>query len=102
VGAFRPRESGGLVASNERSFVLIDDAGSVQDLGELWSSTRLRMNDGGCDPQRRFYCGSMTFSGDSPEGVLYRLSPDGQVEAVLDNLFIPNLGVSCGWLRTRG
>ncbi|WP_277051377.1 SMP-30/gluconolactonase/LRE family protein [Ruania albidiflava] len=90
VGAFRPRESGGLVASNERSFVLIDEAGSVQDLGELWSSTRLRMNDGGCDPQGRFYCGSMTFSGDSPEGVLYRLSPDGQVEAVLDNLFIPN------------
>lgn len=90
VGAFRPRESGGLVASNERSFVLIDEAGSVQDLGELWSSTRLRMNDGGCDPQGRFYCGSMTFSGDSPEGVLYRLSPDRQVEAVLDNLFIPN------------
>ncbi|HLS62781.1 MAG TPA: SMP-30/gluconolactonase/LRE family protein [Ruania sp.] len=90
VGAFRPREGGGLVAGNERSFVLIDEVGSVQDLGDLWSSTRLRMNDGGCDPQGRFYCGSMVFSGDAPEGVLYRLSPDGQVDVVLDKLFIPN------------
>lgn len=90
VGAFRPRLGGGLVASNERSFVLIDQHGAVEDLGALWSSDRLRMNDGGCDPQGRFYCGSMTFSGASPEGVLYRLSPGGQVDAVLRNLYIPN------------
>lgn len=90
VGAFRPRSGGGLVASNERSFVLIDQDGSVDDLGALWSSDRLRMNDGGCDPRGRFYCGSMTFAGDSPEGVLYRLTPGGQVDAVLHNLYIPN------------
>lgn len=90
VGAFRPRVAGGLVAANERSFVLIDEAGQVEDLGDIWTSDRLRMNDGGCDPQGRFYCGSMTFAGDTPEGVLYRLSPGGQVDAVMGGLYTPN------------
>lgn len=90
VGAFRPREAGGLVASNERSFVLIDAAGAVEDLGPVWTSERLRMNDGGCDPQGRFYCGSMTYAGDMPEGVLYRLSPGGRVDAVMAGLYTPN------------
>lgn len=90
VGAFRPRTDGGLVAAAERSFVLVDADGSVEDLGEVWSSDRLRMNDGGCDPQGRFCCGSMTYAGDSPEGVLYRLSPGGRVDAVMGGLRTPN------------
>ncbi|GAA2107427.1 SMP-30/gluconolactonase/LRE family protein [Microlunatus panaciterrae] len=90
VGAFRPRVGGGLVAAAERSFVLVDPGGSRRDLGELWSDTGIRMNDGGCDPQGRFYCGSMPSAGDRPVGVLYRLDTDGRVTPVLEDLSCPN------------
>lgn len=90
VGAFRPRVGGGLVAAAERSFVLVEPDGTIRDLGDLWSDTNVRMNDGGCDPQGRFFCGSMTYSGSEPIGVLYRLDPDGTVTEILDGLRTPN------------
>lgn len=90
VGAFRPRVGGGLVAAAERSFVLVDPDGTRTDLGELWSDPGLRMNDGACDPLGSFLCGSMPRGGDRPDGVLYRLHPDGTIDEVLTGLTVPN------------
>ena len=39
--------------------MLADEDGTVHTLGELWADPSVRMNDGGCDPDGRFYCGSM-------------------------------------------
>src|SRR5262245_21126905 len=61
AAAFRPRRGGGTVAAVERGFVLIDPDGTVHHLPELWDDASIRMNEGGCDPQGRFYCGSMAY-----------------------------------------
>jgi sugar lactone lactonase YvrE len=86
----RPRSGGGAVIGVERGFALEDPAGTLTTLPELWSDTGVRMNEGGCDPDGRFYCGSMAY--DQPEGAasLYRLDPDGSVEVVLDSVTVSN------------
>jgi sugar lactone lactonase YvrE len=86
----RPRSGGGAVIGVERGFALEDPAGTLTTLPELWSDTGVRMNEGGCDPDGRFYCGSMAY--DQPEGAasLYRLDPDGSVEVVLDDVTVSN------------
>jgi len=63
AAAIRPRRQGGAVIGVERGFALEEADGSLTHLGELWSDTNVRMNEGGCDPDGRFYCGSMAYTG---------------------------------------
>jgi sugar lactone lactonase YvrE len=91
AAAMRPRVRGGLVVAIERGFALLDDAdGEVQPLGELWSDPSVRMNEGGCDPQGRFYCGSMAYDYAQGRGTLYRLDVDLSVSTVLESVTISN------------
>jgi sugar lactone lactonase YvrE len=90
VAALRPRRVGGAVLGIERGFALEDDDGTVTELGELWSDPSVRMNEGGCDPDGRFYCGSMAYDKTPGAGSLYRLDPDRSVELVVDGLTISN------------
>jgi len=55
----RPRTRGGAVIGVERGFVLEEPDGSLTALDEVWDDHRVSMNEGGCDPYGRFYCGSM-------------------------------------------
>lgn len=48
------------------------------------------MNDGGCDPQGRFYCGSMAYDATPGAGALFRLDPDLSVHRVLSGVTISN------------
>ena len=90
VGAFRPRAGGGLVAAALRSFVLVDADGTTTDLGELWSTDELRMNDGSTAPDGSFLCGSMQ-NGDPTGGAsLLRLGPDHSVSTVLTGVSVSN------------
>lgn len=89
AAALRPRRSGGMVLALERGFA-IDDTRSVRVLPELWTQSTIRMNDGGCDPQGRFYCGSMAYDSSPGQGALYRLDPDGAVHTVLTGVTISN------------
>ncbi len=50
----------------------------------------LRMNDGGCDPQGRFYVGSMAYDEREGAGTLYRFDPDGSATPVLAPVTISN------------
>ncbi|MGA8116934.1 MAG: SMP-30/gluconolactonase/LRE family protein [Actinocatenispora sp.] len=92
AAALRPRRAGGLVVAVERGFTLLgpDHDAPPQPLPELWSDTGIRMNDGGCDPQGRFYCGSMAYDEAPGRGTLYRLDPAGDAEPVLDGATISN------------
>jgi sugar lactone lactonase YvrE len=52
------------------------------------------MNDGACDPQGRFWAGSMAEDESAGAGALYRLGPDGSCGKILDGLTISN---GIGW-----
>ena len=52
------------------------------------------MNDGACDPQGRFWAGTLADDFRPGGGALYRLDHDGRVELMLDDLTISN---GLGW-----
>ena len=86
----RPRRDGGAVIGIERGFALEEPDGTVAALGELWADPSVRMNEGGCDPDGRFYCGSMAYDQRTGAASLYRLDPDGTARRVLDGLTVSN------------
>jgi sugar lactone lactonase YvrE len=86
----RPRRAGGAVQGIERGFALEELDGTITRLGDLWSGAEMRMNEGGCDPDGRFYCGSMAYDKRPGAGSLYRLDSDGTVTVVLDGVTISN------------
>jgi sugar lactone lactonase YvrE len=86
AAAWRPRAIGGTVVAVERGFSIPEEGWSV----EAWSDSGVRMNEGGCDPQGRFYCGSMAYDKRPGAGTLWRLDTDRSVHRVLDGLTISN------------
>ncbi|WP_249998305.1 SMP-30/gluconolactonase/LRE family protein [Actinoplanes sp. M2I2] len=90
AAVIRPRRAGGAVIGVERGFALEDADGAVTALPELWSDTGVRMNEGGCDPDGRFYCGSMAYDQTPGAARLYRLDPDGSVRVVLEGVTVSN------------
>jgi sugar lactone lactonase YvrE len=52
------------------------------------------VNDGACDPQGRFWAGTMAHDESPGAGVLYRLELDGTCTTVLAGLTISN---GIGW-----
>jgi sugar lactone lactonase YvrE len=91
VAALRPRLSGGFVYAVERGFALDDGIGTpVRTLPDLWTTDAVRMNEGGCDPDGRFYCGSMAYAETPGAASLYRLDPDGGVATILTDLTVSN------------
>ena len=69
AAAVRPRRGGGAVIGVERGFALEDADGTLTALPALWSDPDVRMNEGGCDPDGRFYCGSMAYDQISWRGI---------------------------------
>jgi sugar lactone lactonase YvrE len=92
VAALRPRRSGGWVLGTARGFALVDDLREPEKLEyvEAFTDPAIRMNDGGCDPQGRFYCGSMAYSQEPGKGTLYRLDPDRSVHEVFADVTVSN------------
>jgi sugar lactone lactonase YvrE len=91
VAALRPRSNGGAVLALQRGFALADASlGNVRSLGDLWSDPGVRMNDGDCDPNGCFYCGSMAYNETPGAGSLYRLDTKGNVNVVHTGVTISN------------
>ncbi len=86
----RPRRGGGAILGIERGFALEHPDGTITGLGDLWSGGDVRMNEGGCDPDGRFYCGTMAYDKRPGGGSLYRLDPTGEVTVVLEGVTISN------------
>ena len=76
-------------------FLFVDDDGSVRELAQPEAGrTDVRMNDGACDPQGRFWAGTMAYDESPGAGALYRLELDGSCTTVLTGLTISN---GIGW-----
>ncbi len=95
VGAVAPAIGGGYVLAAGTGFLYVDDAGRVEELAQPEAGrTDVRMNDGACDPQGRFWAGTMAYDEAPGAGVLYRLELDGTCTTVLTGLTISN---GIGW-----
>ena len=90
AAAIRPRRQQGAVMGVERGFAMEEADGTVPVLEELWAGDAVRMNEGGCDPDGRFYCGSMAYDKRPGAGAVYRLDPDGSIRLVLRDVTISN------------
>lgn len=90
VAAVRPRRGGGAVFGIERGFALEDPDGTLTRLPPLWDDEGVRMNEGGCDPDGRFHCGSMAYDQRPGAAGLYRLDPDGSTTTVLEGVTVSN------------
>lgn len=91
AAAIRGRKSGGYVIGVEHGFAFADqDFALITPGPEAFRNAGVRMNDGGCDPQGRFFCGSMDYESEQGAGTLYRLDTDLGVEIVLSDVTISN------------
>jgi sugar lactone lactonase YvrE len=94
VGAIAPIEGdeGWLLAAG-RGFAHLAPNGVLRYIVEV-APAQTRMNDAACDPQGRFWAGTLADDHHEGGGALYRLERDGRVEQVLDALTIAN---GLGW-----
>jgi sugar lactone lactonase YvrE len=91
AAAIRARRGGGYVLATENQFVLLGrNLIEQQQFPPVFTDPKIRMNDGGCDPQGRFYCGTMAYDETPGAGTLYRLDPDGSVHVTLREVTISN------------
>jgi sugar lactone lactonase YvrE len=90
AAAVRPRAGGGAVIGVERGFALEDPDGAVTHLPELWTGDAVRMNEGACDPDGRFWCGSMAYDQAPGAASLYRLDRDLSVQTMLTGVTVSN------------
>jgi sugar lactone lactonase YvrE len=95
VGAVAPVAAGGYVVAAGTGFLLVDPTATIRELAQPEAGRKgVRMNDGACDPQGRFWAGSMAYDESPGAGSLYRLELDGTCTTVLTGLTISN---GIGW-----
>jgi sugar lactone lactonase YvrE len=94
VGAIVPvhGDEGWLLAAG-RDFVQLSPDGSLSPVTRV-APAGTRMNDGACDPQGRFWAGTLANDFRAGGGSLYRLDGDGRTELMLRDLTISN---GLGW-----
>jgi sugar lactone lactonase YvrE len=90
VGAITPiaGDDGWLLAAG-RGFVHLHPDGTQRRILDV-APMGTRMNDAACDPQGRFWAGTLAHDHHPGGGALFRLDPDGRPDLVLDGLTIPN------------
>ena len=94
VGAIAPvQDDGGWLLAAGRGFAHLSPDGSLRPLAEV-APAGARMNDAACDPQGRFWAGTVAHDHHPGGGALYRLEGNGQTELVLGDLTISN---GLGW-----
>lgn len=79
VGCIAPVQGGGLVLALRSGIYLAREwGGPLHKLADApYDTSKLRFNDGKCDPQGRFWAGSLYEPKDQPLGVLYLLDGRG-------------------------
>lgn len=90
AAALRPRAGGGAAIAVERGFLLEEPDGTLRALPEVFGSPDVRFNEGGCDPDGRFYCGTTAYDQTPGAARLYRLDTELTVTTVLEGVTISN------------
>jgi sugar lactone lactonase YvrE len=91
VGCLVPRTAGGWVAALTDGFWTVGEDGTTTRLVDVQSDRPdLRFNDGKCDPQGRFWAGTMALDHRAGAGALYRLDPELSVHLMVDGVAISN------------
>lgn len=92
IGTVVPRESGGLILALENGVATFDPTSEtisfVVDPEAHISGNRF--NDGKCDPDGRFWAGTMSKEEEPNCGTLYCVHPDGRCEPKLRDLTVSN------------
>ncbi|MGJ9383185.1 SMP-30/gluconolactonase/LRE family protein [Salipaludibacillus sp. CF4.18] len=92
VGAAVVRESGDLLLAMRQGFYTYDIKSkkliAVHDPEP--NKTGNRFNDGKCDPQGRFWAGTMVLEGDSGQANLFKMDTDFSVEKIISGVTISN------------
>jgi sugar lactone lactonase YvrE len=102
VGAIVPRSAGGFIAAMQHGFALLEiERGGIEmktqpEKGLLAN----RFNDGKCDPEGRFWAGTMAFDETHQAGKLYMLDKDFQCMPKITNTTISN-GMAWNKAHTR-
>ncbi|WP_136707972.1 SMP-30/gluconolactonase/LRE family protein [Agromyces sp. H66] len=95
VGAIAPVEGDdGWILAAGRGFLHLRPDGALRTVLADVVDEGTRMNDAACDPQGRFWAGTLADDHHEGGGALYRLDRSGAVEVVLRNLTISN---GLGW-----
>ena len=96
VGAAAPWDDGTVLVALADALAAVDLAGgAVRPLARIpHARPGLRCNDGACDPQGRFWIGTMAEDLSPGAGALYRYDPDGSLRAVLTGVTLAN---GLGW-----
>jgi sugar lactone lactonase YvrE len=92
IGCFALRRSGGFVlALRDGIWQAGPDGKPARQLAAApYDTQRDRFNDGRCDPQGRFWVGSINEAQDTRSGVLVRLCSDASLARVVDDIVISN------------
>ena len=94
VGAVAPiHDDQGWLLATDRWFTYLSPNGELRPLAEV-APEGTRMNDAACDPQGRFWAGTLAHDQHPGGGALYRLDRSGHTELILDDLTISN---GLGW-----
>jgi sugar lactone lactonase YvrE len=95
IHAIAIRRGGGLVASLQHGFGLVDPfSGEIEILANPLGDAPVKFNDGKCDRRGRFWSGSMANDWVSKIGALYRLDSDGTVKTMDTGMQLSN---GMGW-----
>jgi sugar lactone lactonase YvrE len=95
VGAVAPVEGGGYIVAAGQGFLFVAENGESVELAQPEAGrAEVRMNDGACDPQGRFWAGTMAYDESPGAGTLYRLELAGTCTTMLMGLTISN---GIGW-----
>jgi len=91
AAVIRRRASGGFVVATEHGFSLFDEEFSLdRRLPDVLTDPGVRLNEGGCDPFGRFFCGSMAYDATPGAAAIYRLEPDATTSVALTGATISN------------
>lgn len=92
VGAITPSTRGDWVAAARDGFYRVNPTTGETALLAVVEADQPdnRMNDGYCDPQGRFWAGTMSMTPQREAGALYRLDPNGQVTQIITGVTTSN------------
>ena len=92
IGSFALRQNEGAVAATESGFHFLDlETGATTPIGDPEAELPdNRFNDGRTDRAGRFWAGSLNRRHGGATGTLYRLEPDGTIEALFGDITVSN------------